>query len=56
MPKPIAEWNEDVVLGLPLGENDTFERKGSRLLDLTLAGVRENDVLNELAKQPSVIT
>lgn len=53
MPKPIAEWNEDDVLGLPLGENDTFERKGSRSLDLTLAGVREDDVLNELAKQIS---
>jgi hypothetical protein len=41
------------VLALPLGENNTFERKGSRLLDLTLTGVKEGDVLDELAKQLS---
>jgi hypothetical protein len=53
MPKPIADWNEDDVLGLPPGKNDTLERKGSKLLDLTQPGVREDDVLNELAKQLS---
>jgi len=25
MPKQVAEWNEDDVLSLPVGENDTFE-------------------------------
>ena len=39
-----------------LGENDTFERKGSKLLDLTLPGVRESNVLNELAKQLSAFS
>jgi len=36
MPKPVSEWAEDDVLSLPQGENDTFERKGAHLLDLTL--------------------
>jgi predicted HTH transcriptional regulator len=40
----------------PPGENDSFERKGSRLLDLKLPGVKEDDVLNELAKQLSAIS
>jgi hypothetical protein len=53
MPKPVSEWTEDDVLSLPPGENDTFERKGSELLDLTLARVREDAVRDELAKQLS---
>jgi hypothetical protein len=53
MPKPTGEWTEDDVLSLPQGENDTFERKGTRLLDLTIAQVKEGDVLDELAKQLS---
>lgn len=53
MPKPVAEWTEDDVLALPAGENDGFERKGAALLDLTLPGVKEDSVLNELAKQLS---
>ena len=53
MTKPASEWIEDDVLSLPAGENDTFERKGARLLDLKLAGVKEDLVLNELAKQLS---
>lgn len=53
MPRPIENWNEDDLLALPRGENDTFERKGSRLLDLTIAGVNQDDVLNELGKQLS---
>ena len=53
MPKPTAEWTEDDVLSLPADENDTFERKGVPLLDLTLPQVREDNVLNELAKQLS---
>jgi len=53
MPKPIETWDEDDVIALPRGENDTFERKGSRLLDLTIPGVTQDDVLNELGKQLS---
>jgi hypothetical protein len=53
MPKPIETWDEDDVLALPRGENDTFERKGSRLLDFTIAGVTQDEVLNELGKQLS---
>jgi len=56
MPKAVENWNENDVLALPLGENDSFERKGSRLLDLTLPGVKEGDVLNELAKQLSAFS
>ena len=40
------------ILSLPK-ENNEFERKGSKKLDLTLPGVNENDVLNDLAKQLS---
>jgi hypothetical protein len=50
---PASEWKEDDVLSLPQDENDTFERKGARLLDLTLPQVKEGDVLSELAKQLS---
>jgi hypothetical protein len=53
MPKPTAKWSEEDVLALPRGENDTFERKGAEKLDLTLPGVQESEVLNELAKQLS---
>jgi hypothetical protein len=50
---PVSEWTEDDVLSLPPDENDTFERKGSELLDLTLPQVREDVVRDELAKQLS---
>jgi len=50
--KPAREWTEEDVLSLPL-EDDTLERKGSRMLDLTLSGVKESDVRDELAKQLS---
>jgi len=53
MLKPASTWDEGYVLGLPVGESDLFERKGSRLLDLTVAGVDENRVRSELAKQLS---
>jgi hypothetical protein len=44
MPKPIEAWDEDDVLALPRGENDTFERIGSRLLDFTIAGVTQDQL------------
>jgi hypothetical protein len=50
--RPVADWDEDFVLSLPLGENDKFERKGTKLLDLT-AGADESKVRSELAKQLS---
>jgi predicted HTH transcriptional regulator len=53
MPNPVSKWNEDDLLALPAGEDDSFERKGARSLDVTIPGVREEDVLNELAKQLS---
>src|ERR1700737_587160 len=56
MPNPIRNWTEDDVLALPAGENDSFERKGARSLDLKLSGVKEDDVLNELAKQLSAFS
>jgi len=56
MSNTINNWSEDDVLALPAVENDSFERKGTRLLDLRLPGVREDDVLNELAKQLSAFS
>jgi hypothetical protein len=53
MPKPVGEWVEDDVLSLPQGENDSFERKGAHMLDLTLSNTNEGRVLDELAKQLS---
>src|SRR5713226_5759833 len=53
MAKPVGEWVEDDVLSLPKGENDSFERKGAHMLDLTLPNTNEGRVLDELAKQLS---
>jgi hypothetical protein len=53
MLKPVRDWEEDDVFALPPGENDGFERKGAQLLDLTIASVKVDAVLNELAKQLS---
>ena len=50
---PRTPWTEDDVLALPPGEDNRFERKGSRLLDLTIPTVDQNDVFNEPAKQLS---
>jgi hypothetical protein len=52
MMKPVSEWDEAYVLALAK-ENNEFERKSSKKLDITLPGVDENEVLNELAKQLS---
>ena len=52
MKRPAAEWDEEYVLSLPTGENDWFERKGSKLLDLN-AGAKEGHVRSELGKQLS---
>jgi len=51
--KSVVEWDEDYVLNLPQGEHDWVEFKSSKLLDLTLSGVKENIVLDELSKQVS---
>ena len=56
MPNSVKNWTEDDILALPAGENDSFERKGSRSLDLKLPGVKEDEVLNELAKQLSAFS
>jgi len=47
--KPPREWSIEDVLGLPAGEQDWFERKGSKALDLTLSGVDENRVRSGLS-------
>jgi hypothetical protein len=49
----VSEWTEEIVLSLPPHENDTFERKGAALLDLTHPRANEGEILNELAKQLS---
>jgi hypothetical protein len=54
--KPAEEWHENDVWELPLGENDNFERKGARLLDLTIPTVNEGKVLDELSKQLSAFS
>lgn len=53
MRTPPAGWTEEYALSLPLGEDDSFERKGTAKLDLTLSGVKEGGVLEELSKQLS---
>lgn len=50
--RPAADWDEHFVLSLPSGENDWFERKGTRALDLN-AGANEGKLRDELAKQLS---
>ena len=52
MAKPVSEWDEAYILSLPK-ESDEFERKGSKLLDLTVTGVTSDKVADELAKQLS---
>lgn len=52
MSTPTAKWDEEYVLALPL-EDSGLERKGTRALDLKLAGVKEDRVLEELAVQLS---
>jgi hypothetical protein len=51
--KPVSEWNEEYLLSLPLGEFDWFEAKGRGALDLTLPSVKEDHVLEILAKEIS---
>jgi len=55
--KPVNEWDEDYLLNnIPPGEYDWLEFKGSRALDLTLDGVQQHDVLQELGKQVSAFS
>jgi hypothetical protein len=44
------EWNEQYLLNLPEGEQDWFEVKGRRSVDLTCPGVDENDARSLLSK------
>ena len=50
---PRKGWKESHLLALPSGEQDWLERKGSRLLDLTVQGVREDTVRDDLSKEVS---
>jgi hypothetical protein len=47
--KSVSDWNEKIVLGLPLGEFDWFEAKGRKALDLTLPQVEEHHVRQTLS-------
>lgn len=52
MAKSFPKWTEKYILALP-SESDSFERKGTHLLDITLSTVKEAAVRQELAKQLS---
>jgi hypothetical protein len=51
--KEVREWNENYILNIPAGEHDWVEFKEARKLDLSLSGVKDGDVRNELSKQIS---
>jgi hypothetical protein len=48
-----ADWDEQYLLHLPVGEFDWLEAKGRQALDLTLPTVREADVKERLSKAVS---
>ena len=52
MATTVSRWDESYILSLPL-EDDRWERKGSKLLDLNLPDVIRDKVCGELAKQLS---
>jgi hypothetical protein len=51
--KETREWDENYILNIPTGEHDWVEFKEARKLDLSLVGVKESEVRNELSKQIS---
>jgi hypothetical protein len=51
--KSASEWDLNQVLQMPAGEFDWLEFKGRKGLDLTLPGIDENKVLDDLSKQLS---
>jgi len=51
--KNASEWDLNHVLQLPAGEFDWLEFKGRKGLDLSLPGIDENKVLDEMSKQIS---
>ena len=52
--RPFEEWDEDYILnGIPPGEHDWVEFKGSQSLDFTLPNIDVNKVLDTLSKQLS---
>ena len=51
--KEPREWDENYILNVPAGEHDWVEFKDARKLDLSLSGVKEDNVRNELSKQIS---
>ncbi len=53
--KPPAEWTERDLHDLPLGEFDWLEIKGRRALDLTVPGVVETQVRENLSKAISAL-
>jgi hypothetical protein len=53
--KPTREWDVAYVLGLPGGEQDRLERKGTRALDINLDAVDPNRVRTELSVNVSAM-
>lgn len=51
--KPVAEWDESYIIGLPKGEFDWIEFKGRRGLDFSLPKIDENKVLSDLSVEIS---
>ena len=46
--KPAHEWDENYIMSLPIGEIDWLEAKGRKGIDLTLQGIKEGKVLDDL--------
>lgn len=53
--KEPREWDEEYVLSLPLGEHNWVEMKGRRTVDLTVSGVLESKVRDDLSKAISAL-
>lgn len=51
--KEPREWDEEYLLSLPPGEHNWVEMKGRRTVDLTVVGVNENKVREDLSKAVS---
>lgn len=51
--KPPSQWTEEDLRALPLGEFDWLEAKGRKALDLTVTGVNEKHVRENLSKAVS---
>lgn len=53
--KEPREWDEEYILSLPPGEHNWVEMKGRRTVDLTVSGVLESKVRDDLSKAISAL-